>query len=330
LPISDGAADDREWLKGLDLVNAKSTSSTRKLATNNASLWKAFDGTFSLLAADVGEGVPRGNGINIGRQLDTLPALVEVSFDVIEQRGQILFSAQLFSEPGNAGYFMQLHNQGLYIYDLNPATRGRGAIIPQQIQFDGKLKADSKQRHVQLFANRDSGQVTVLIDGVVITRYGGKSGSPPRHLGRGLMISPQLNLPCIFSNFWMGPWNGRIPGKSPASDSTQDTAILNNGDEAPGSVEVATPSAVKLASEVGPLELPLDRVTMIDFGGAPAERTLGARLHLAGAGCLTVSSYRVENDAVTCRSDMVGELHLPLHAIQELVLSIPKSLKESE
>jgi hypothetical protein len=89
-------------------------------------------------------------------------------------------------------------------------------------------------------------------------------------------------------------------------------------------VEVATPSAVKLASDVGPLDLPLDRVTMIDFGGAPVERTLGARLHLAGAGCLTVASYHVENDTVTCRSEMLGELRLPLHAVQELVFTPPK------
>ena len=192
------------------------------------------------------------------------------------------------------------------------------------------MKPDARQRHVQLLANRDSGQVTILVDGVVITRYGGKSGSPPRQLGRGVMITPQINLPCAFSNIWLGPWNGRVPGKSPATDSTQDTAILKNGDEAPGTVEIATPNSVKLTSDVGPLELPLDRVTMIDFGGAPPARTLGARLHLAGAGCLTVSSYRVENDAVTCRSEMVGELHLPLHAVQELVLSVRKPLKEQE
>lgn len=334
LPISDGAADDRDWLRGLDLTNIPATSTNRKPPANTANLWKSFDGTFSLLSADGIEGMAsRAGGIHIGRQLPTLPPLVEVSFDVTGQRGQILFSAQLFTEAGNPGYFMQLHSQGLYIYDLNPGTRGRGGIIPQQVQFEGKLKPDARQRHVQLFANRDTGQLTILVDGVEVTHFGGKSGSPPRQLGRGLMISPQLNLPCTFSNIWIGPWNGRIPGKTPAADSSQDTAILNNGDEAPGTVEVATPSVMKLTSDVGPLELPLDRVTMIDFGGAPVERTLGARLHLAGSGCLTVGSYHVENDTVTCRSDMVGDLRLPLHAIQELVFSParpPRDPKERE
>ncbi len=121
-----------------------------------------------------------------------------------------------------------------------------------------------------------------------------------------------------------------MPGKTPQSDTNQDTAILHNGDEGPGTVEVATPTAVKLTSEVGPLDLPLDRVTMIDFGGAPVERTLGARLHLPGAGRLTVGSYHVENDTIVCRSEMVGELRLPLHAVQELVFTTARPAPAQE
>ncbi|MDR3406286.1 MAG: hypothetical protein P4L99_27630 [Chthoniobacter sp.] len=327
LPISDGAADDREWLRGIDLFNNQTLAAApaRKPPTGAANAWKSFDGAFSLLGAGSVEGmVTQSSGFHIGRQIASLPSLVEVSFDVTAQRGQILFSTQLFTEPGAPGYSMQMHSQGLYLYDMNPGTRTRGALVQQQVQFEGKVKPDAKHRHVQLLANRDTGQLTVLIDGVVVTHFGGKPGAPPRQLGRGLMIAPQVNLPCTFSNIWVGPWNGRVPGKTPQSDATQDTAILNNGDEAPGTVEVATPNSVKLTSEVGPLDLPLDRVTMIDFGGAPVERTLGARLHLAGAGSLTVNSYHVENDTITCRSEMVGELHLPLHSVQELVFTVAK------
>ncbi|MEP6670580.1 MAG: hypothetical protein ABJF10_15575 [Chthoniobacter sp.] len=324
LPISDGAADDREWLRGPDFLN-QAPATTRKTPANAAIPWKSFDGAFSLLAAGGSDGmITQTGGAHIGRQIASLPALVEVSFDVTAQRGQILFSTQLFTEAGAPGYSLQMHSQGLYIYDLNPGSRARGGLIQQQVQFEGKVKPNAQQRHVQLLANRDTGQLTVLVDGVVITRFGGKPGAPPRQLGRGFVITPQVNLPCTFSNIWVGPWNGRIPGKTPQSDATQDTAILNNGDEAPGTVEVATPTVVKLTSEVGPLELPLDRVTMIDFGGAPVERTLGARLHLPGAGSLTVGSYHVENDLITCRSDMVGELRLPLHSVQELVFTVAK------
>ena len=131
--------------------------------------------------------------------------------------------------------------------------------------------------------------LAVFVDGVLITRFGGKPGATaPRPLGHGMMLSPQVGMPCSFSNLWFGPWNGRLPGEPVGTEATPNTAMLNNGDEAQGTVELATPSTLKLASDVGPLDLPLDRITMIDFGGAPPARTAGSRLRLADAGVLTV------------------------------------------
>jgi hypothetical protein len=319
LPISDGASDDREWLQGGDLTGS---GSTPRVPLGQANLWRNFDGAFSLANTENLAGVARAGGLHIGRQMDNLPALVEVSFDVTGSRDQILFASQLFSDPSSPGYFMQFHNQGLYIYDLNPAQRGRG-IIPQQMQFEGKLKPDARQRHIDLFANRDTGMLAVFVDGVLITRFGGKAGSTARQLGHGITLSPQIGMPCTFSNLWFGPWNGRLPGQSIGVDGAPDTVMLKNGDEATGIVDLATPASAKVTSGVGPLELPLDRITMIDFGGPPAERTAGARVHLAGVGVLTVRGYRVEKDVVACRTEVAGSLCLPLEAVRELVFATP-------
>jgi len=329
LPISDGAADDREWLHGLDLTPAGVTRATPRSGVNPANLWRSFDGTFSLAPFEAQSGMSRMGGIHIGRRMDGLPALVQISFDVTGSRDQILFAAQLFSDPSSPGYFMQFHSQGMYIYDLNPVQRGRG-IIPQQMQFEGKLKPEARQRHIDLFANRETGMLAVFVDGVLITRFGGKSGSTARQLGHGLMLSPQVGMPCTFSNLWFGPWNGRLPGQAAGTDTAPDTAILNNGDEAQGTVELATPSSMKLASDVGPLELPLDRLTMVDFGGPAPTRTAGARLHLAEAGVLTIHGYRVEKDVVKCRSEVVGDLSLPLGAVRELVFSPATPVQQEE
>ena len=333
LPISDGTNDEREWIHGLDLRNGMPGISGRPAPLNPVNLWKSFDGNFTLSSPAEAQVLMRTGGVHIGRQLDNLPALVELSFDVTGVRNQILFSAQLFSEPGNPGYLVQFHGQGLYIYDLNPAQRARGAVMPQQTQFDNRLKPDAAQRHIQVLANRDSGKVTLLVDGVVVTHFGAKAGAPPRQLGRGVMLSPQIGMPCSFSNLWVGPWNGRIPGATTGPDPAPDTAVLNNGDETNGIIEIATPAVVKMNSEVGPLELPVDRLTMLDFGGLPPARSPGARIHLAGSGALTIGAYRVENDTVACHSEIAGDLLLPLGAIQELVLSsisLPKQEDEKQ
>jgi hypothetical protein len=321
LPVSDGASDDREWLKGIDVwTRADGTRSASRAATAQANLWRCFDGTFSLNPVANEAGTSRGGGAHIGRRMDNLPALVEVSFDVTGTRDQILFAAQLFSDPSSPGYFMQFHSQGMYIYDLNPVQRGRG-IVPQQMQFEGKLKVDARQRHIDLYANRDTGMLAVFVDNVLITRFGGKPGAKARPLGHSLMLTPQIGMPCAFSNLWFGPWNGRLPGEPVGTEATPNTAMLNNGDEAQGTVELATPSTLKLTSDVGPLDLPLERITMIDFGGAPPTRTPGPRLRLADAGVLTVHRYRVEKDSVTCQSEVAGNLNLPLGSIREIVFS---------
>ncbi len=163
----------------------------------------------------------------------------------------------------------------------------------------------------------------MLVDGVLITRFGGKPGTPPRQLGHGLMLSPQIGMPCTFFNLWFGPWNGRMPGDTARPDALPDTAVLNNGDETQGTIVLATPTSVKIASEVGPLDLRWTGLTMLDFGGPPPVRTPGPRVHLAGSGVLTLGAYKVEKDALACHSSIVGNLILPLGAIQELVLSSP-------
>jgi len=161
----------------------------------------------------------------------------------------------------------------------------------------------------------------VLVDGVVITHFGNKSGTAPRQLGHGVMLSPQPGLSGTFSNIWVGPWNGQVPGDAAAPGQIPETAVLNNGDEAEGSVELATPSSVRLSSDIGPLDLAVDRLTMIDFGGPSPERSPGTRLHLAALGTLTVKDCQVEKDTVTCRSEVAGDLKLPLAALREVVFA---------
>ena len=100
-----------------------------------------------------------------------------------------------------------------------------------------------------------------------------------------------------------------------------ETVVLTNGDEAQGTVELATPTTMKLASDVGPLDLPVERMTMVDFGGAPIEGTVGTRLQLTGLGSLAVKQWRVEDETIILQSTIAGELRLPRNRVQEIVLA---------
>ena len=102
---------------------------------------------------------------------------------------------------------------------MNPRLRGRPAF-QQQVQFSGKVKPDARQRHIRLLADRPSGRIAIIVDGVLVSQVGPKSGEEARDLGRGLMLIPQPSMPCTFSNFWIGPWNGQIPGNALRPESS--------------------------------------------------------------------------------------------------------------
>jgi hypothetical protein len=214
---------------------------------------------------------------------------------------------------------LQLHSQGLYLHDMAPRRRAGG--FPQQVQFDGKIKNDTTHRRIRLLADRPAGKLIVVIDGVVIGQLARKPGDGLRNFGRGFSLMPQAAAPCTFSNLWIGPWDGRVPGRNVAAEAeaAPHSLLLVNGDEARGVVESATPEAVKLQSELGSIEVPAARLSMVQFTDAPVEPRPAARLRLRAGGALTLHSYRVEGDAVRCESEVAGDLTVPRAAVSEIV-----------
>jgi hypothetical protein len=259
-------------------------------------------------------------GIQLGRLFENLAQRVEVSFTISSGQSPVYFSAQVFSEVNNMGYMMHLSTGVMSVYDMNPRARlqGRG-FAQQQFQFPKELPTAARERRVRLFADRPTGRVTFMVDGVVLGQIGPKVADGQRNLGRGFMISPQANMAFKVSDLWVGPWNGVVPGKADAN--SPETVALANGDEVQGKAELATPTTLKVTSDVGALELPMERLTMIDLGGAPVERRAGTRVHLAGQGTLTVSAWKLEGGMLTGRSEVIGDVKVPLKAVQEIVFA---------
>ncbi len=319
--VSDGVSDHEIWERGLDMNNGN--VALRKKLAESGSPWTYFAGTFARRSGANETAYARLGGIQLGRLFETMGNRVEVDFTVTAERVPIYFSTQLFTEPTNPGYMLHVSNGALSLYDMNPRPRGRG-INQQQFPFAKEIDLSARERHLRLFTDRSSGRMVILVDGVVTAQITPRAADGPRNLGRGVMIAPQPNTGCTISNLWVGPWNGVVPGKSAGPDALQETVGLANGDEVEGSVDLATPTSMKVTSEVGSLNLPTERVTTLDFGGPPvADQGAGTRLHFAGQGSLTVTSWRIENETLICRSEFAGELKLPLKAVQEIVFAVP-------
>ncbi len=336
LPVLDGAAERELWEIGLEFNTANAALRKKRAAEGKPipSPWSYFDGAFSIKhqAANRSNNSNNGN-INLGRIIEELPPKVDFSFDVISKSNQVFCSLYLFSEPDNSGYMMQLHPTGIFIYDTGGQQRGRAMIQQQQMQFGEKVNAKAPQHRIRVLADRPAGRVTILVDGVFVGNFGPKASAPPRNLGRGLGLMPQQNMAVTFANLWIAPWNGQVPGQAPTGTVPQDSVLLANGDEAQGKIGSATPEALQLESEVGMLDLPVKRLTMVEFGGPASEASSGARLRLHDRSVLTVSAYRIENGSVVCQSALAGELKFPISAVQELVFAsavLPPAAKPPE
>jgi hypothetical protein len=329
LPVADGAAEHELWEKGLNLnPNRMQAAIPAKPAPPPPpSRWSYFDGVFGVKRT-VSRGRDYNDGsVNLGRMIEGMPARVEFSFDVAGKVNQVFVSAQLFSEPNNPGYVLQLHPGGLYIYDTGAHQRRAGQQQQVQVQFGDKVKADATRHRVRILADRPSGRMTVLINDTQVASFGPKAGAAPRNLGTGLALMPQQNMTCTFSNLWVAPWNGQLPGTGPAPAAAADSVLLANGDETQGTVGKGTPEMVQIESEVGPLDVPVSRLTMVEFGQRAAEKPEGVRLRLTDRSVITVSAYRIENDVLIGQSAVLGEIKVPLAAVQEIVfgrVALPK------
>lgn len=327
-PVLDGSMDSELWMNGEELRRATEKIRGRPVRQNPArptaaGPWRYFDGTFTYQRPDRHSGHFYRGSTYLGRLFEEMPQSVEISFHVAGTKIAPTFSAQLFSEPNNPGYMMQCYSEGIFLHDMSPRGRGR-AVFQQQFSYDGKIPINRPQRHVRILADRPSGRVTFIVDGVVIGQILRKPSEGERNLGRGFMLLPQSHAACTFSDLWVGPWNGLVPGQEPAGvQKNEHSVLLANGDETRGKAVEASATTMDFESEVGPVELPVARLTMLDLGTTPTQPEQGIRLRLVGRGALTVTNCRIENGTVTCQSPVAGELHLPLSALREIALASP-------
>ena len=94
-----------------------------------------------------------------------------------------------------------------------------------------------------------------------------------------------------------------------------------NGDETRGILKRATADSLFVECEVGELEIPAKRATMVEFAPTPAMAAAGARFRLAGKGAITAETFRFENGRVVCQSLSAGKFEIPVAALSEIIFT---------
>ncbi len=228
VPVWDGASDPQAWMK---TETPAGGGRLRKDESARPAVWRYLDGAFS-----ISKNSPRyGNGPNVGRTFPTLPDKVEVSFDLSTPRGPAGYSIQLFNDENRQGLMIQGGWDSAYIYDMSP-RRQAGAVFnqPQQIDFGGTVGSDGNRRSFRFLADRRTGRLVMLVNGIVVGGFGQRPGKESPKPGKAIAIVPQpVNSGITISNLWVGPWSGEPPDipktAGHANRRGGGVLILNNG-----------------------------------------------------------------------------------------------------
>lgn len=357
-PVWDGASDADDWARGTNIPGFSRQNSTRR-GTATSDPWRYLDGAFTLVASGAGRVSHAGPGlgrtlkslpsrVDVGFDLSTQGGQASYSIQLFFADNKQGFMIQ---GGGDSAYLydMSPRQQGGVFFNqpqqIDFSDKVGNAGDTRRFRF----LADRNTGRMWMYVNG-------ALVGSMGRRSPANADNPKP--GTGIAIIPRpVQSRVTISNIWIAPWSGTLPG-APANESDNETAgkkaegddvakeetppgrkvpgakpgndpdpqappqdgvALVNGDETMGTVLGATRDILTLRCDVGEIEVPLKRTTLVEFAGNPSSQPPGVRFRFAEKGALTVESFTVENGTVICRSAAVGEMKFPLAAVREIV-----------
>lgn len=305
MEIYEGSRDPDAWLK--------SRNGDEK--TDNARSWIYLDGVYILRT----EG--RGNAYG-SNEMKGLSREISADLERFEVRGEVTFvnggyGNATLQVAGKSGGSMQATISLDEVQIIAYSPRGQQPNW-KTIPFRDKLPEATTRLALRLFVDTKAGRTEMYINGVPIASTGRTPAD--RMSGPCGVVSFQSyangGAPVVFSNLWIGPWTGELPrvGAEPGA-----ITALANGDATPGAPKELRDGQLSLETELGPLDLALEKVHSVDFGAAAQPEKAAARLRLVDGGAIHVSSFRWDGQEITAHSAVLGDLRLPVKAVSELI-----------
>ena len=362
-PVWDGSSDRETWMSGAVVPGNWSAMRTDKNRPKPPSLWRYFDGSFTLAQAGRNNA---SSGQNIGRSFENLPDKCEVSFDISAASGDASFVAHFFFDENKPGIMVQSSGDFAYLYDMSPRTGRLNGNQQQQVEFGSAGGEGRVTRTFTFYCDRLTGRFSMAVNGKLVGQLMRKGTADSPKPGRGISVLPQSSGSRVsVSNIWVGPWTGALPPmavktKNADAGKQQEIRIVNgvqvagaevpekeepeakqeavaeppkeqeppsdsvalvNGDETHGTVTKATADSLFIEGEIGELEIPSKRATMVQFAALPMPQVVGTRFRLAGKGALTVEKFRFENRKAMCESPGTGAFEIPASELSEIVFT---------
>lgn len=187
----------------------------------------------------------------------------------------------------------------------------------------GKNKA-----HVTIQSNKEEGTVAVSIDNVLVRRWKDENGLNVTGGGvlfqQNVTTAPNIKL----GNFKVSEWSGRFEPETSAVATNTDVVRFINHDQAAGKITAIKDGKVTLALGETALQIPLQRVTQLNFAAIPAlAATRGpweVRAHFPRGGNVSFQLQEWNDKKVLGRSEIFGAIAFEPGQIRDLEFNLDR------
>jgi hypothetical protein len=279
--------------------------------------WSYIDGSY-ILRPQSSRRFSSSNGIGLLVPVPSKADRYELRMDVTDAGGGAPNFALYLTDENNRTSMQASFGYGrlqVYLYSRN----GRGGPNWKQIPLDSKLKELYSRHRLRVFVDSVNAAVDFYLDGVSLGRIALPKGDKQPGFGKRMRINSygQNVAPLIVSNVWVGPWNGELPRPG----GVEAGVALSNGDFATGDPGEMTNGSVRVATDLGPFELPAGKITSVQFGGEIAPKQTVGRVRFADGSAINVDSFAFEGGKLTAKSATLGDIQISAEAVTELAFS---------
>ncbi len=305
----DGGQEPERWLR--DMAKAKRMMNYSRVRSQS-DVWLALDGRFILRPSENSSGE------------QTLGPACELSADLDRFELRLGFASPSHNPgtlhlglvaPDGGGVSINLSSYYIYLY-VRKSKSGMEQIN-RELTIRDKIGESARMLNLRAFVNRPAGTIDLFLNGHYLGRIGQTAAERVPGIGRSITmdIYSSSRAPVLFSEVSITPWSGELPRFGVDAPMT----VLANGDVATGAPAALRDGRWHLESEIGPLDLPAEKVQAVEFGGEMQPVSAAGRVRLVDGSALLVTGFAWKDGALTAQHATLGELRIPGHAVSELI-----------
>ncbi len=305
--LRDSGQDPDRWLR--DSTKTKRFFNYSRVRPQ-AESWLALDGRFILRARENNSGEQTlGPWCELGNGLDRFELRLTLA-SPSETPGTLNIG---LTAPNDGGISINLSSYYLYLY----VRKSSNSTMNREIPIRDKIGEGVRMLNLRAFVDGPAGTVDFFLNGYFIGRTGQAASERVQGIGRNVTIDTYAygRTQTLLTDVTITPWTGELPrfgGDAPAT-------ALANGDAAVGTPVSLAEGRWRLESEIGPLDLPAEKVQAVEFGGTMQPVGAAGRLRLTDGSALLVDRFEWAAGQVTAHHATFGDLQLPGSAVRELI-----------